>query len=65
VGVSEAVNGLAWESASTSFALDGAPEAINEAGTVIAGERNGAAVSWVRNAVTNAWNGVVVRWVLP
>jgi hypothetical protein len=69
-GSARAVNGLAqivgqldagstgavWEDAVTSTRLDGLPNAINEQGTIIVGNRSGYPVYWWRDPATHAWN---------
>ena len=47
--------GVIWESATTFTLLDGIPEAINPAGTIVVGLRSGVPVYWWRNVSTGAW----------
>jgi hypothetical protein len=56
IGRWDAGNGVVWENATTYATLNGIPEAINGAGTVVVGVSSGQPVYWVRNAVTQAWN---------
>jgi hypothetical protein len=69
-GSARAVNGLAqivgqldagstgavWDDAATSTRLDGLPNAINQQGTIIVGNRSGYPVYWWRDPATHAWN---------
>lgn len=55
--------GLIWENPSTYVIMDGLPAAINPAGTVVVGVRNGMPVYWTRSPSTGAWNTTAV--VLP
>jgi len=54
--IDNSATGAVWENATTSTKLDGWPNSINAAGTLIAGERNGVPVFWWRNSPTAAWN---------
>lgn len=55
-GVASQQAGVIWENASTFTLIDGIAEAINPAGTIVVGGRNGTPAYWYRNPVTNAWN---------
>ena len=46
--------GAVWDDPAVPVRLDGAPEAINESGTLIVGVRNSSPVYWWRNAA-GAW----------
>jgi hypothetical protein len=49
--------GVVWDSPTTSVLLDGVPEHINPAGTLIVGGRNnGPALYWWRDPATHAWH---------
>ena len=52
--------GAVWEDAATSTRLDGLPNAINEQGTIIVGNRLGYPVYWWRDPATHAWNATGV-----
>jgi uncharacterized membrane protein len=47
--------GAAWDTPTTPVQLDGIANAINEAGTIVVGQRNSAPVYWLRSA-SGAWN---------
>jgi hypothetical protein len=63
VGVVDGGGGIVWEDPTTYATLDGQPWSINDAGTVIVGERNQQPVFWVRNATTGTW--ISAPTVLP
>jgi len=49
------VRGVVWHTSSTYTVLDGIAYAINDAGTIVVGELNGAPAYWYRNSATGAW----------
>jgi hypothetical protein len=49
-------NGVVWDSPTSYSTLNGLPEAINGAGSVVVGAVNGQPAYWVRNPSTQAWN---------
>ncbi len=48
--------GVVWDNATTYTTLNGIPDAINAAGSVVVGSANDEPVYWVRNPSTQAWN---------
>jgi hypothetical protein len=56
VGRWDASKGVVWDSPTSYATLNGIPDAINGAGTVVVGSANGQPVYWVRNPSTQAWN---------
>src|SRR4029079_5373706 len=49
--------GAVWDTPASTVRLDGWPNTLNSAGTLIVGARNSQPVYWIRTA-TGAWNTV-------
>ena len=52
----KSVRGVVWDNPTSYTLLDGIAYGINDAGTVVVGERNGAPTYWYRHGGTGLWS---------
>jgi len=53
--------GAVWDDPSSPSRLDGLPNKINSAGTLLVGQRSGAPVYWWKDPATHAWHTTGVQ----